>query len=153
MVHWAEPLSVTQCEIHSSTAAQLPVDVLYTSSWFSDIVNEYFTEHILTSLKSYFAQQLRNMSNAPVKCLSVQEATHLLCSEEFNVDHDAEVIIDLVNIPPDDDLSDEDEVDDDNTLIPMVKDVPGAIEIHTTQTWPRNEEKTTSGLCWYTSVE
>lgn len=72
------------------------------------------------------------MSKARVKCLSVQEAIDLIHSEEFNVDDDAEGI-DLVNIPPDDDLSDEDEVDDDNTLIPMVKDVPGAIEIHTTQ--------------------
>ncbi|XP_045134779.1 uncharacterized protein LOC123518147 isoform X2 [Portunus trituberculatus] len=89
---------------------------------------------------------LRNVSNAPVKCLSVQDAIDLLYSEEFNVDDDAEVI-DLVNIPPDDDLSDEDEVDDDNPLIPMVKDVPGAIEIHTTQIWRRNEEKKTSQLC------
>lgn len=38
-------------------------------------------------------------------------------------------VIDLVNIRPDNDLCNEDEADDDNTLTPMVQDVPGTIEI------------------------
>lgn len=54
-----------------------------------------------------------------VKCLIVQEAIDLLYSDELDIDDDVEGI-DMVNIPLDDDLSDEDEVDDDNFLSPMV---------------------------------
>lgn len=39
----------------------------------------------------------------------------------------------MVNIPPDDDLWDEDEVDNDNSLTSTVQDVIVVIELHTTQ--------------------
>ena len=38
--------------------------------------------------------------------------------------------VDMVNIPPDDDLSDEDEIDDSQLGEATVIDVPGTVELH-----------------------
>ena len=55
-------------------------------------------------------------------------------------DLDSEAEVDLVNIPPDNDLSDEDEIDDSQLGEAIVADVPGTLEVHTVD----DEEETPS---------
>ena len=61
-----------------------------------------------------------------IKCLTAQEAVNIILHE---IDSDTGDV-DLVNIPPDDDLSDEDEIDDSQLGEAVVADVPGTLEVH-----------------------
>ena len=60
-----------------------------------------------------------------IKCLTAQEAVDMILHD---LDSDEEV--NLVNIPPEGDLSDEDEIDDSQLGEAIVADVPGTLEVH-----------------------
>ena len=61
-----------------------------------------------------------------IKCFTAQEAVDMILNE---LDSDTGEV-DMVNIPPDDDLSDEDEIDDSQLGEATVVDVPGTVELH-----------------------
>ena len=61
-----------------------------------------------------------------IKCFTAQEAVDMILNE---LDSDSGEV-DMVNIPPDDDLSDEDEIDDSQLGEATVIDVPGTVELH-----------------------
>ena len=61
-----------------------------------------------------------------IKCLTAQEAVNIILHE---IDSDTGDV-DLVNIPPDDDLSDGDGIDNSQLGEAVVADVPGTLQLH-----------------------
>ena len=61
-----------------------------------------------------------------IKCFTAQEAVDMILNE---LDGDS-AEVDMVNIPPDDELSDEDEIDDSQLGEATVLDVHGTVELH-----------------------